>query len=41
MYERTAFSTSLGFDSHVPRPICGIFAPVERVTVFPNDMTVA
>lgn len=34
----TAFSTSFSLDNHVPKPICGIFAPVERVSSFPNDM---
>lgn len=36
---RTAFSTSFGLDNHVPKPICGIFAPVERVICFPKDMS--
>jgi hypothetical protein len=30
----TAFSTSWGFDCHVPSPIAGILAPVLRVYVF-------
>lgn len=34
----TAFSTSLGFESHVPRPIWGSFAPVESVTMLPKDI---
>ena len=32
---RTAFSTSLGFESQVPKPIWGILWPLERVTYFP------
>jgi hypothetical protein len=36
----TAFSTSLGFDNHVPRPICGISTPLERVMVFLKDIVI-
>ncbi len=35
---RTAFSTSFGFESQVPRPIWGISWPLESLTVFPKDM---
>ena len=35
---RTAFSTSLGFDNQVPKPICGIFAPDASVRVLPSDI---
>ena len=34
----TAFSTSFGFDSHVPSPICGIDPPDESVIVLPKDI---
>lgn len=34
----TAFSTSCGFESHVPRPIWGMVAPVLRVITFRSDM---
>lgn len=34
----TAFSTSFGFESHVPRPIWGIFAPVESDKTLPKDI---
>ena len=35
---RTAFSTSFGFESQVPSPICGIVALVFSDRVFPKDM---
>lgn len=34
----TEFSTSLGFESQVPRPICGRGAPLDKVIIFPWDM---
>lgn len=37
----TARSTSFGFESQVPSPICGIVAPVESASVFPNDISFA
>ena len=37
---RTAFSTSFGFESHVPRPIWGNLAPVERGRNFLRDIWV-
>ena len=36
--EPTAFSTSFGFDSHVPSPIWGIVCPVDRERTLPYDM---
>jgi hypothetical protein len=41
MPARTAFSTSCGFESQVPSPICGMVFPVDRAKTFPNDMPVA
>ena len=35
---RTAFSTSWGLESQVPRPIWGSGAPLDKVRIFPKDM---
>ena len=36
--DRTAFSTSWGLESQVPRPIWGNGLPLDRVMIFPKDI---